>query len=166
MIRYDCEIGGVGHQIHGFHGHRRFALSDFIVVVHDSPFLTHFFNVLVSCDHGAEILTIGRFGFAQLLKVTNPFQQKPDVDMLVGLISSHFDLLAILPVRLTAEDIFQPIVQHILQVHAKMKVFFLGLVLVSEGEGFAHEQFIPILIEGHQEKGEKGNDQAKQPSNV
>ena len=121
---------------------------------------------MIFCDQGAKVLAVGHFVLVEFLEASDSSQQKLHIDLFIGLFPSNFDLFAILPTQVDAENVGQPVIQNILEVHEKVEVFLFRPVLFFEGEGFTHKQFISVLIEGHQEKGEKGKDQAKQPSNV
>ena len=104
---------------------------------------------MIFCDQGAKVLAVGHFVLVEFLEASDSSQQKLYIDLFIDLFPSSFDLFTILPIQVDAENVDQPVIQNILEVHEKVEVLLFHLVLVSEGEGFTHEQFIPILIEGH-----------------
>ena len=93
-------------------------------------------------------------------------QKKLHIHLLIGLFPCSVNFLTILPIRFAAEEGLDPVIDHVLQVHEEVEVFLLHFVLIFHGESLTHEQFVPVLIEGHHEEGQKGYHQPKQTSYV
>lgn len=102
------------------------------------------------------------------LKVLDFLKHESDVKLIYSLFSGFINLLAILPRNLFTGQCFNPIIDLILQIKQKCKVFLFNLfpVLIIIKSTFSSHQFISVFVKGHHKEGQERDDDAEKPSRI
>ena len=96
--------------------------------------------------------------FDHILQVGDPSKQHFYIHLFVHFLPSFINLLAILPIRLTATKSAEPIVDSILDIGEEVEIFFLCLSRYVRIRFFTDHKFIPVKVVRVEKEGKEDND--------